>query len=435
MRNLIAFSLFTTAVVADECSEVCRRLPLACSSKGSYCKNGHACHDLHWWQQGTLICNHSVEGCSSKPVVLCSEARDIGPQVRPYLGRVLRTTADTPVPRTTTPGPTTYAEHEDRETFGEIFWITPETTRAPGTSTLAPTTVPTTPRPFVRPPPAGPIVNRGIRNMGATCYLAAIVQVLAHTDYVRSWFMNRDGNGEPVYAALQQMVHELYDANSPGPTTINRLLAALELPNRASDANTAMRLLLEKISIPNRTLGRMFEMDITKTLTCPNCAYKYSTDDFRKRVHVAQIPPNVREVPFSAVLADYFGPFCLKGKRCMDCGADCASTPLQPVLLAAPDVLVFNLNRGTSENRILTSVQIPSRIDLKDYVPSSLPEDMLRYRLVGVVRYPGGHFVADYRHPDSGTWFTADDSSVRPIPGPTVSGPQPYLLVFERYFG
>ena len=77
MRALCIVLTWVTIVGADECSDVCTLIPGACSSKGSYCKNGHACMDLFWYRRDEILCNHEDAGCPDTNELLCSEAQQI----------------------------------------------------------------------------------------------------------------------------------------------------------------------------------------------------------------------------------------------------------------------------------------------------------------------------------------------------------------------
>ena len=77
MKLVIATFIFLTgAAFADDCDKICRLIPGSCSSKGSYCKNGHTCMDLYWLSD-IVICNHTSRECIGRPPVTCAEATGI----------------------------------------------------------------------------------------------------------------------------------------------------------------------------------------------------------------------------------------------------------------------------------------------------------------------------------------------------------------------
>ncbi len=76
-KCLTIIPLILWTVNGDECESICSLIPGACSSKGSYCKNGHACMDMFWFTDNAVICNSSNEVWTGRREVLCSQARSI----------------------------------------------------------------------------------------------------------------------------------------------------------------------------------------------------------------------------------------------------------------------------------------------------------------------------------------------------------------------
>ena len=70
-------SLLVIVAKGDECEGICSLIPGSCSSKGSYCKGGHACMDLFWYSENAVLCNHENVVCAGRREVRCSEAREI----------------------------------------------------------------------------------------------------------------------------------------------------------------------------------------------------------------------------------------------------------------------------------------------------------------------------------------------------------------------
>ena len=68
--------LLIRAAYADDCGKLCDLIRGSCSSKGSYCKNGRTCMDLHWLTD-VVLCNHTARDCNRRPEVTCAEAAAI----------------------------------------------------------------------------------------------------------------------------------------------------------------------------------------------------------------------------------------------------------------------------------------------------------------------------------------------------------------------
>ena len=128
MRLLTGFVLVIGAL-ADECGRICERVPSACSAKGSYCKNGYACHDLFWRSDGRF-CNIGQLGCSDARPVKCSEAREWAPS-----------RASVSSHATTTRAPITAVSRTSAPTV-----VTPQAVTVPPSVTVARTSAPVAPR-------------------------------------------------------------------------------------------------------------------------------------------------------------------------------------------------------------------------------------------------------------------------------------------------
>ena len=301
----------------------------------------------------------------------------------------------------------------------------------------------------------GPVIDhelpesgaRGVMNLGATCYLSSVLQVLSHTPAFATLVLNahsavdEDSAGGRVLDAFQTFTIQNVFEDSREPMDSSDIFASLGAfagrPDmfqigHADDANVALSTLLDalKQGILART-GTMAAVlqtlggYATVRLGCTMCARQ---SERRHQDGYYLIPiAGEGEVRLEEVLAA-----SLRGGMdvyCPRCGED---TPHESARQApTPRVLILSLNRyvigGGREDR---SVRIPLVLDLHDFDPRAAG----RYRLTGVVRYHGEHYTADFLHTPSDIWLHADDSRVSRCPGntPTLAGPQPYILTYER---
>ena len=455
--------------------------------------------DLFWYSD-KVLCNRSNEGCLSKTVFKCSDAKRIATEGN--LGGVvsLRTwlankaaaeskraakaakTAKSSSTETMTahanpiggsssqaqPAPGS-AQRADRAPgsgiSGDIAPPTPSrevmaqpapvssslTTKieTPSRNVLPPvplettsTTTESSARKLPPPPPVMPVgfFDKGIVNMGATCYIAAALQGLLHSRHFSSFLLNAravDGSirSAGVMNAVRGILEALHDGTSREALSVRPVQSELEkftenqgmFLNRAADSANAVRNMLHAFTEAYPEENDLFGMGVNVERPCVKCGYTLKGGDSKRLSEVLRVD---QSCSLGELLHKHYDSFDLQNAKCQNCPNRPATTKVFKTIVKTPDVLVFSIVRDAPN----VSVDIPLELDLSQLVARYTSDGKSPvYRLSAVVRGTGGHFVTDYWNPDSGKWMNANDSHISPLPrGPTLSGVQPYVLFYDR---
>ena len=416
---LVGLSIVSTAR-ADECGDVCALISGACSHKGSYCKNGNACHDLFWLTPNTQLCNHSVSGCSSdKAPLLCSEARFLIDTVN--AGGVTAGSSD----GSTAAAAAVVATRTTTTTTRRPPVVTRETARRPTEAASAPLI-------------SGAGIKK-IKNLGATCYLGSVLQILLHSVSVRaavaaSPAVAASGAHARVYNDFVALLNQMYDESSSDVLDPHNILRALRafnedkgfVYNAADDAYQSAMVLLNALSRGSPRLARVFEIVFGGMRTCLQCDNIGPHFD-RSHIQLMQIPDPSRRTSLEEMIAAHFGPRSMD-VQCRNCRVHDAHHYVIPSVIQVPHLLIIAINRYTYDaEKLTTSVEIPLAITLETNTGPVM------YRLVGVVAHNKGHYTSDYYNVDADSWVHTDDSRVHIMKGsPVRSGPQPSIVMYER---
>jgi ubiquitin C-terminal hydrolase len=380
---VVLLSSVSGHLFTDPCGLICVRVPGACGSGGSYCKNDHACHNLFWRSDRQTteqpFCHAPL--CDARNVVRCTSAAE---------------------------------------------WLTPSMRKLTETSP--------------------PIIARGIHNTGAICYVSSVVQILVHAKSLRTILSGDTGRalldayaGGPLNS-FKQLLDDMWTNIPDRPVYMTEFLAVMKsftnnvlFNNVSDDASDALDRIVDAIvsaGIPE--LDSVFKNDILNTKFCGACGHQSTSSG--QNTFVQRIP-----VPTSSVVSNLedlirdvlFPPLVSTGVRCDACG-DSEHVTVVPKI-NTPQLMAFGIVRFQEmmeEAPLSTSVQIPMLLDMSAWSNGGAA----LYRLIGVVLHSGGHYTAQYNHPDTDNhWYHADDRNVELIIDgtPTNVGPNVYLVLYE----
>lgn len=303
---------------------------------------------------------------------------------------------------------------------------------------------------------------RGFHSMGATCYMAVILQTLIHTPQIRSYFLGAQHNSMKckqkhcIVCCLDRLFHEIYGSSQITGVEIAELLQASAIckptmtGSTEQDAHEFLHFILEQIhlayvedpdanrfKIPEQNGSRPCECVVHRTFSglirsTLNC----SCGDVRTTIDpLMDISLEIKGRSVEDCLAEFTKKECIANYKCLSCGQQ-GTVQKHLMVDRLPQVLLIQLKRFESNHQGSQKADLPVsfelELDVKPIVtdPGKRP---LLYQLYGVICHVGsldtGHYTCIMRNP-SGCWFHFDDSVVTPIEPARVKQGSAYLLLY-----
>ena len=322
------------------------------------------------------------------------------------------------------------------------------------------------PRPYVPAPavrsliaPVGPVDlaaptidrgRRGFANIGNTCYLATALQLLTHSRRIRAEMaavmtgpMVR--RAEPVREAAVALAEAMQaqwgdhpDASTDRPIDLGRVFGALRaidgrfVHGEQGDSDDAYLALVDALSTVIPGVNATTRTLVNTHLSCVMCQdSRVTTEEFRG----LSLPINF-ERP-SITLKDAIDSYFVGEMMEVDCGTTChARTPtmMTPTVTHTAPVLMLSFKRRLFTGKLHIVVDYPHRLPVEHLIPGASAGSGF-YRLIGVANHLGrdnaGHYVADFLHPDDGSWYRASDGHVVPRESPPTGNGDEVGLLYE----
>ncbi|XP_022187055.2 ubiquitin carboxyl-terminal hydrolase 2 [Nilaparvata lugens] len=340
------------------------------------------------------------------------------------------------------------------------------------------------------PTQSGVNSRNGLRNIGNTCFLNAVVQCLSHISPLREYFRSgsyladiKSQSDGALVKSFANLLNDLWDGENRTvqPGTFKRCLqqfAPCFMGNNQQDAQEFLRYLLEGLHIDvnrvrskirdytdlddclsdqqkamecwkrylkcdNSKIVDLFVGQLKSTLKCAFCGHCSTTFDPFWDLSLSLPDRGHLPVPLSQCLDTFTRdevleanemPTCSKCKTRRKCTK---SLKIQRL----PMILVLHLKRfSPSESsrhsrKLTTLVEFPlENLDLSPYTDSSSSSSGAPlYNLVAISKHSGtimsGHYVAMCRQNDQ--WVEFNDERVT-VKGSSIGCGDAYLLFYER---
>lgn len=290
----------------------------------------------------------------------------------------------------------------------------------------------------------------GVTNLGLSCYMSAVLQVLLHSprfiEFLRKTELTPDHRAFHEMANIATLMWAANPSVYINPINLLNILRESRgghgfTPFEMEDAHDAMRILLGLIhdSTLDKHSGKslidgLFGVHQRTSRKCSGCGH---IRHVRAIEHDLILPIPEPKVPGESVtieecLAANHVPETVNSVECPACTGK-HDAEMQYHIDETRDVLVVVLRRfSPTGDKIKTFVQYSPALNL------TVCMEIIRYKLLGVVHHQGstragGHYVADYFHHEHTEWVHANDASVQRIDGPVnMNSDTAYVLLYER---
>ncbi|XP_061574662.1 ubiquitin carboxyl-terminal hydrolase 2-like isoform X2 [Cololabis saira] len=325
----------------------------------------------------------------------------------------------------------------------------------------------------------------GLKNLGNTCFMNSILQCLSNTQSLRDYCLHnshhRDLNSRTNTALMEEFAKLLQslwktsgsDAVSPSEfkSQIQRFAPRFMGYNQ-QDAQEFLRFLLDGLHnevnrvtyrprgsvddfdhLPDGEKGKkmwskyleredskivdLFVGQLRSSLTCCHCGFCSTVFDPFWDLSLP-IAKSYGEVTLMDCMRLFTKEDVLDGDEkptCCRCKARRRCTK-KFTIQKFPKILVLHLKRFSEERRsskLSTFVNFPLKdLELRECASENTNAT---YSLYAVSNHSGttmgGHYTAYCRNPNSGEWYTFNDSRVTPMPSSQVRGSDAYVLFYE----
>ncbi|KAM6257563.1 ubiquitin carboxyl-terminal hydrolase 50 isoform 2-T2 [Porphyrio hochstetteri] len=311
----------------------------------------------------------------------------------------------------------------------------------------------------------------GLRNLGNTCYMNAVLQCLCSVPALVEYFIAgkyeaalHKENEESVTAfghlivdmwlgeldcVSPEVFHSVLEKQYPTFSrmtqqdaqeflicVLNELHEAFKKSSRArcvSDAG-ASRGSVGETSI----ITELFEGQLTYNITCLKCK---TTTHRPESFTVLSLPiPSKQSCSLQDCLKCFFQQDTLTWNNqihCSWCGTK-QDAAVRSTITKAPQIIIFHLKRfewqGNDKRKLSADIHYPlSGLDLSPY-GSPLFCQEAEYSLCAVVNHAGsldnGHYTAFCKHSGTKNWYSFDDTQITKISNSSVQTDRAYLLFY-----
>ena len=276
------------------------------------------------------------------------------------------------------------------------------------------------------------ITWRGIKNIGNTCYLAAIVHLLSNCEPLMSHLCEEVGE---IVAAFYELASQLYKEEL-NPQRLREALQYIDLVQM--DAYEAIIDILGAIFESFPACETLFKSEKVKFITCNKCNTKTSRTDISNEIILPIREEDILEpIKLEAILENYLSgdgkvQYKCEEESCLDKEFVEEYNSYEELILVGNLILIVLARFNNAGEKIKKKVIIPDKIDILER----------SFRLVGVVNHHGdslltGHYTADVYKADHNQWLHANDSNVAerflsPASREELASDLPYLILYQE---
>ena len=314
----------------------------------------------------------------------------------------------------------------------------------------------------------------GLKNLGNSCYMNSVLQVLAHTDDFKEYFLKNNFHKEqkPLSFALKNFLKEYLENKDNNYFALRELHNAIKKQYKTQstsemkfangyqhDPEEFLSMFLDSLKLENKKWNNIFKGEETILDTCKNCKYESQNAPI-----FISLPLGIKDDDLEKIESHEMEEDCC---NCCDCCCVYYKTALEKLLdnyYTKEEEIKANCescNNNTNRRRTAkisflpkylilqleiydyhsVFIKIPKELNLKKYCTEQNNVNF-DYTLYGIVRHHGnmlgGHYTAAIK--DGNDWYICDDKIVKKVSNPfldsgicsrRLSHPGTYLLFYK----
>ena len=314
----------------------------------------------------------------------------------------------------------------------------------------------------------------GLINLGNSCYMNSVLQVLAHTDDFKEYFLKNNFHKEqkPLSFALKNFLKEYLENKDNNYFALRELHNAIKKQYKTQstsemkfangyqhDPEEFLSMFLDSLKLENKKWNNIFKGEETILDTCKNCK-----DESRKENEIIFWCLGIKDDDLEKIESHEMEEDCC---NCCDCCCVYYKTALEKLLdnyytkEEEIEVNCGSCNNNTNRRRTTKISFLPKylilQLEIYDYhsVFIKIPKELnlekycteqkkvnFDYTLYGIVRHHGnmlgGHYTAAIK--EGNDWYICDDKTVKKVINPSLddgicsrrlSPPGTYLLFYK----
>ena len=315
----------------------------------------------------------------------------------------------------------------------------------------------------------------GLKNLGNSCYMNSVLQVLAHTDDFKEYFLKNNFHKEqkPLSFALKNFLKEYLENKDNNYFALRELHNAIKKQYKTQstsemkfangyqhDPEEFLSMFLDSLKLENKKWNNIFKGEETILDTCKNCKDESQNENEFKILSLGIKDDDLEKIEshemeedccnccdcccvyYKTALKHLLDNYIREEEIEANCGRCNKNTNKKKIIRISflPKYLILQLNVFYEYHSVF--IKIPEELNLEEYCTEQENVNF-DYTLYGIVRHHGnkfsGHYTAAIK--EENDWYICDDRIVEKVINPSLdngicsrrlSPPGTYLLFYKE---